>query len=194
MRAIFIALLLVATAPGAAQTATQTAAPVAEPDPARLAAATRLVEAVMPPALRDQMIEQTTTTMLANVGKAVMSSPQMAAVFAKEPRARPIFERFIARQGETTRTMMRDMMPAMLVVMARSYARRLTVAQLNEGHDFYATPTGQAYAVAAASVMADPEFAGLMQSTMTKAMAQMPAQAQAMAEELKALGPLNASK
>jgi hypothetical protein len=90
--------------------------------------------------------------------------------------------------------MMRDMMPGMMTMMARYYAGRLTVPQLEATRSFYATPTGQAFAVAAASVAADPAFARLMQESMTKAMARAPANMQAMQDELKALGPPPAAK
>lgn len=192
MRLMIAALLLAVASPVFAQPAPVAA--MAEPDPDRLAAAARLVEVVLPPALREQMIEQTTSAMVANVGNGVMASPQMVAAFEKEPRARPIFERYMARVADDTRTMMRDMMPDMMTVMKRYYARQLTVPQLNEVHDFYATPSGQKFALAAAGVMADAEYGRLMQTTMAKVMERAPAQAKAMTDELKALGPAPASK
>jgi hypothetical protein len=148
----------------------------------------------MPPALRDQMIEQTANAMFANIGNAVMGSPEMAAAFEKEPRARPIFERYMTKIADDTRTMMRDMMPGMMTVMKHYYARQFAVPQLNEVHDFYATPTGQKFALVAAGVMSDPEYARLMQTAMAKAMERAPAQVKTMTEELKALGPAPASK
>ncbi len=192
MRLMITALLLAAANPVFAQSAP--VATVAEPDAARLAAATRLIEVIMPLALRDQMIEQTASAMVANVGNAVMGSPQMVAAFEKEPRARPIFERYMTKVADDTRTMMRDMMPDMIIVMKRYYARQLTVPQLNEVHDFYATPTGQKFALAAAGVMSDAEYGRLMQTTMAKMMERTPEQAKALNDELKALGPAAASK
>lgn len=191
MRTLLLALLLTTAAPALAQA--PAAVVVAEPDPARLAAANRLVDAVMPPALRDQMIEQTSGSMMANINQIVLTSPQLAPIFQKEPRARPIFERFLAQQSEASRTMLRESMPMMMTVMARSYARRLTVAQMDEARGFYATPAGQAFALAASSVMADPEFAAMMQQMMGKAMVRMPPQLKAMTDELRALGPLQSS-
>lgn len=192
MRLIIAAVLLTVASPVLAQPAPVTA--VAGPDAARLAAATRLVDVVMPPALRDMMIAQTTDAMAANIGKAIMNSPQMVAAFEREPRARPIYERYLAKQGEETRRLMREMMPEMLGVMARYYANSMTVTQLNEAHDFYATPSGQAFALAAAQVLANPEYAALFQSMTTKAMQRAPLVMQGMAEELKALGPPVTSK
>lgn len=187
MRLMITALLLTVASPVFAQPA-QIAA-VTEPDPARLAAATRLVEVVMPPALRELMIEQSSGPMLDSLGKAMMNSPQMALAFAKEPRARPVFERFLAAQAAETRGMMRDMMPAMIRIMARSYARQLTVAQMVEARDFYATSSGQAFAIVGATVMSDPEFAGVMQQALVKSMATMPAKSKALVDEINALGP-----
>jgi hypothetical protein len=192
MRMLITALLITVANPVVAQPAP--VANVAEPDAARLAAATRMVEVVMPPALREQMIEQTASAMVANMGNAVMGSSRMAAAFEKEPRARPIFERYMAKVADDTRTMMRDMMPDMINVMKRYYARQLTVQQLNEVHDFYATPAGQKFALVAAGVMTDPEYGRLMQTTMAKVMERAPEQAKALNDELKALGPAPASK
>lgn len=192
MRLMIAALWLACTGPVLAQPAAVAA--IAEPQADRLEAAIRLVEVVMPPALREQMIEQTTGAMVASVGNAVMNAPQMVAAFEKEPRARPIFERFMAQQADFTRTMMREMMPGMMTVMARHYARQLTVSQINEAHDFYATPTGQTFALSAATVIADPEYGRLMQATMAKAMQRASTQAKALTDELRALGPAPTTK
>lgn len=200
MRPIIAALLIAVAGTVHAQPAPVAPAPAvpaalpAEPDPARLSAATRLVEVVMPPALRKQMTEQTVDAMTTNVGNAIMASPQMVAAFEKQPRARPIFERYMAKQAESTRTMMQDVMPDIMTVMARYYARQMNVAQIEAVHDFYATPTGQQFALASAGVMADPEYGRLMQSTMKQVMARAPAQVEAMMDELKALQPVATSK
>jgi hypothetical protein len=42
--------------------------------------------------------------------------------------------------------------------------------------------------------MADPEYGQLMQSSMSRVMERMPAQAQALNDELKALGPMPAAR
>ncbi|WP_152578169.1 DUF2059 domain-containing protein [Polymorphobacter fuscus] len=186
MRSIAAAAALLAAGPVLAQAAPP-AAQAADIDPARLASATRLVDAVMPASLRDNLINQTTGTMMANVNRSVLDSPQMTAMFQKQPRARAIVERYMAQQADETRVTMRETMPAMMTVMARAYARRLTVAQMEEAQRFFATAAGQAYVFAAPAVMADPEFAALMQTTMAKAMARMPVRAKAMLDELKAL-------
>ncbi len=190
VRRVAVALLLLAGTPGLAQPVV----PATEPDPARLAAATRLVDVVMPPALRDKMIEQTASTMVANMNKLMLASPQMTAMFEKRPAARPILERFLAQQAEESRTAMREMMPAMMTMMARYYARQLSAADIDATRAFFATPAGKAYAIAAGSVMADPEFATLLQGSMAKAMARIPARVKAMTEELRALDPAAAAK
>lgn len=192
MRMMLTTLLLVSAIPVHAQPAPVTT--VAEPDAERLAAATKLVDVVLPPALREQMIEQTVSAMVANVGKAVMGSPQLLAAFGKEPRAQPVFERYMTRQADETRAMMRETMPGIVTVMARYYARQLTLPQIKDAHDFYATPSGQKFALTASGVMADPEYGQLMQSSMRRVMEHMPAQAKALSDELKALEPVPAAK
>ena len=183
MRPMIAAILLAITSPVLAQ-----APAAAEPDAALLVAATRLVEVVMPPRLRDQMVTQMAGGMLDNMTRMMTASPQMPAMFAKEPRARPIFERYMATVGDDARRMMREMMPEMQRVLARAYARRLTASQIAVAHDFYAGPSGHAFALAATGVMTDPEYGAMVQSMMARAMERAPAQAQAMRAELQALG------
>lgn len=185
MRPMIAAILLSITSPVLAQAPAPAAA---EPDAALLVAATRLVEVVMPPRLRDQMVTQMAGGMLDNMTRMMTASPQMPAMFAKEPRARPIFERYMATVGDDARRMMREMMPEMQRVLARAYARRLTASQIAVAHDFYAGPSGQAFALAATGVMTDPEYGAMVQSMMARAMERAPAQAQAMRAELQALG------
>lgn len=185
MRPMIAAILLSITSPVLAQAPAPAAA---EPDAALLVAATRLVEVVMPPRLRDQMVTQMAGGMLDNMTRMMTASPQMPAMFAKEPRARPIFERYMATVGDDARRMMREMMPEMQRVLARAYARRLTASQIAVAHDFYAGPSGQAFALAATGVMTDPECGAMVQSMMARAMERAPAQAQAMRAELQALG------
>ena len=185
MRPMIAAILLSITSPVLAQAPAPAAA---EPDAALLVATTRLVEVVMPPRLRDQMVTQMAGGMLDNMTRMMTASPQMPAMFAKEPRARPIFERYMATVGDDARRMMREMMPEMQRVLARAYARRLTASQIAVAHDFSAGPSGQAFALAATGVMTDPECGAMVQSMMARAMERAPAQAQAMRAELQALG------
>lgn len=185
MRPMIAAILLSITSPVLAQAPAPAAV---EPDAALLVAATRLVEVVMPLRLRDQMVTQMAGGMLDNMTRMMTASPQMPAMFAKEPRARPIFERYMATVGDDARRMMREMMPEMQRVLARAYARRLTASQIAVAHDFYAGPSGQAFALAATGVMTDPEYGAMVQSMMARAMERAPAQAQAMRAELQALG------
>ena len=185
MRPMIAAILLSITSPVLAQAPAPAAV---EPDAALLVAATRLVEVVMPPRLRDQMVTQMAGGMLDNMTRMMTASPQMPAMFAKEPRARPIFERYMATVGDDARRMMREMMPAMQRVLARAYARRLTTSQIAVAHDFYAGPSGHAFALAATGVMTDPEYGAMVQSMMARAMERAPARAQAMRAELQALG------
>ena len=183
MRPMIAAILLSITSPVLAQAPAPAAV---EPDAALLVAATRLVEVVMPPRLRDQMVTQMAGGMLDNMTRMMTASPQMPAMFAKEPRARPIFERYMATVGDDARRMMREMMPEMQRVLARAYARRLTASQIAVAHDFYAGPSSQAFALAATGVMTDPECGAMVQSMMARAMERAPAQAQAMRAELQA--------
>lgn len=189
LRSLSLAVLL-AAAPSLAQSpAPAPAVPAAAPAPAALAAATQLIDLVMPPASRDKMMEQLMTVMMQNMVGAISQSPQLQAAFEKEPRARPIFERSVARQQAHALDMIKAEMPAMMTVMARAYARRFSLAEMDDMKRFFSSPTGQAYVLKSPTVMSDPDVLAWSQAMMTRAMARGPAEAKIIADEIAALPP-----
>ncbi|PZN92389.1 MAG: hypothetical protein DCF31_16435 [Alphaproteobacteria bacterium] len=183
LRTLLFAVAISAALPAGAQ------AGAADPDPARLAAAKALIEVVMPPALREQMTDQTSVAIMVNVTQGFANSPQIMAAFAAEPRAEAIIKRYIARQQQATQTLMKANMPDMLAAITRAYARQFSVTQMTEARAFFATPAGQAYVIQAPRVMADPDVGAWMQKMMATSMANVPAEIATMQAELRALKP-----
>jgi hypothetical protein len=195
MRPICLALAIlpvVAALPvtAAAQTvAPMAASPVAAPAPANLAAATAVVDLIMPAASRDQMMDQMMAAMMQGMVGAMTQSPQLQAAFEKEPRARAIFEKSLARQQAETLADVKAQMPGMLTAMSRAYARMFSLAELDDMKRFFASPTGMTYVRKAPGIMSDPDVVAWSRTMIDRAVAKAPAQAKALADEIAALPP-----
>ena len=176
MRHAFLgaALLAGAIMPSAAH-AQAPAAAVAAPDPARLAAARELIDVLMPPESRAQMIEAMIAPMLGNLQQGMAQSPMFSRAMAEHPEMQTRFATFLERQQVRTMTLMRDALPSMVDAMARAYARRFDVAQCRDIKAFFATPSGRAYMQQSLTIMADPDVAAWQRSMMESSMAHMQA-------------------
>ena len=178
-------------APATAQT-TALPTPVPAPmaveavDPARLAAAERLLGVLMPPARFEAMIDGITAATARNVMQQFRSSA-LATTFSDDPRVQPIMARYIERLTTDSVAAMRAGRPDMMRAMQRAYARRFTVAQLTEVERFFATPTGQLYMDQGATIMADPDVAAWQQKMVKQQFDRMPEAMRAMTAELTAL-------
>ena len=179
------AALLMAT-PAAAQTPAARGA--STPDPARLAAAERLLTVLLPPARFKTMIDGMTAAMEQNLLQSFRGNPALGGMF-DDPRVRPIFERYMTRLTTDSTATMRAAQPAMMVVMTRAYARRFTVAQLGELDAFFRTPTGQAYMDQGTTIMSDPDVADWQQQMMRQQFDRLPQAIAALTAELQALPP-----
>jgi hypothetical protein len=190
MRQLLLALLLAVgpALPVAAQTAVPAPA-AAEPAPANLAVATAVVELVLPAASRDQMMEQMMGAIMQGMVSAMSQSPQLQQAFEREPRARPIFERAMARQQAESLAELKAQMPGMMNAIARGYARTFSVAELEELKRFFASPTGMTYVRKSPGVMADPDVVAWSQAMIARSVEESPARAKAIADEIAALPP-----
>ncbi len=186
IRALILATAIGIAAPVAAQAPAPTVTAPA-PDPVRLTAARKLMDQLMPVAGRDEMIRDMMQPMIGNIRQSMTQSPQFQSLLGRDPRAQAIMNRFMDSQLARTTEMMRTGMPGMIDAMSRAYARRLTVSQMAEIGAFFATPTGQVYLKTAPTIMSDPDVSAWMRQNMTKAMADMPDQINAMVRELSAL-------
>ena len=181
-----IAALLLTLSPVAAQ-AQPTTVTAAAIDPARLAAATELLDVLMPPATREQMMTGMMAPMLANVRRGVSENPSFAAAMNGDPKLKAMFDRFMAQQQARTTDMMRRSLPGMIPAMVRAYARRFDVQQLREIRAFFETPTGRAYMQTSFTIMSDPDIAAWQRQMMQEAMSHVLEDVASFAREAAAL-------
>ena len=180
------ALLFAAATLAPLSAAAQTAPAVsAEVDPARLAEARKLIEIMMPPALREQMVNGMVTGLNQTLSKTLLEDPGLARLIEDKPGAREAVMHFLERQQQYSISDLRTNLPGMLEAMARAYARRFTVEQMREMGAFFATPTGQLYIAQSATIFSDPDVAGWMQQTMRRSLERMPGEVRALQSELE---------
>jgi len=192
LAAMLAATLLACATPGA--TEVNNAAPVAAPEPSRLAAARSLLDQLVPPDKREAMIEAIITPMMANIRQAVAQSPSLAGLMRDNPRAAAAIDRFMTREHERSMTLLRRELPAMFDAMVQAYARRFTVAQMAEIERFFATPTGSLYMTEAATIMSDPAVAAWQRNLMEASLASIPREMEALANELRDAAATNNAK
>lgn len=167
----------------------QAAEPAVQPSADRLAAAQRVMGALMPEEQRDAMIEQMISALMANMVEGVKRGLGADTRLARS-EAGPVFDRFVKRQEALAIAQLKTELPAMIDAMARAYARRFSAEQLDEMHAFFRTPTGQLYVRESMNIMADPDVAAWQRNSMAKSMEKMPAEMKLLVDELeKAFGP-----
>jgi hypothetical protein len=168
-----LALAMLAVAPPTAAHAQTAPAAVDAPDPARLAVAKILIERLMPADRRDAMVEQMVRPMMDNARDAMLSGQLFESVPAGDPKLQAAIDDFMKQEFEHSLTRMKATMPALADAMARAYARRFTLEQLQAISAFYETPAGRAFAEQAPSLMSDPDILAVQRTMMTEAMAGM---------------------
>lgn len=170
---IALALALAAGQPATppAVVPTPTASAPAPIDPARQKAATELLDALMPPATRAQMLEGMIRPMMANMTRGLTQDPGFAAAIGSDERVKVLFGEFLEQQNERGLTMLRAGLPGMISAMANAYARHFDVAQLRELKAFFETPTGRAYMRESAAIMSDPDVAEWQRTMAAQSMA-----------------------
>lgn len=162
--------LLVLTAPVAANAQSTPAVIPAPVDPARLSVARALVDTIMPPATRSQMLDGMVRPMLANIQRSIAQDPNFTKLFDQDSRARGLFETFMQRQTDRSLATMQPLMPGMWEAMARAYARRFSIAQMGEIRAFFETPTGRLYMQQSLTMMGDPDIAAWQADAMRQSM------------------------
>ncbi|WP_445190887.1 DUF2059 domain-containing protein [Sphingomonas sp. Tas61C01] len=170
MRRAIIALALATLPTVAAAQAVAPAADTAAVDPARLTVARRVIDTIMPPATREQMMSAMLTPMMANIRQGMNQNPDFAKMMGDDPKVAAAFERYMQRQQARSIEMIGASLPQMATAMSRAYARRFDVAQLEEIERFFKTPTGRAYMQASMTIMADPDVAAWQRTMMNDAM------------------------
>ena len=186
MKRIMAVLGLGLMMPTLAQAQTAAGA-TAAPDPGRVAAARTLIDILLPPATREGMIRGMMAPMLANIQRGMTSNPEFAKLFASDPRARALFDKFMQKQTDRTVAQMATALPGMLTAMTNAYARRFDLQQLRELQVFFETPTGRAYMQASYTIMNDPDVAAWQQSLIAQSMNHIQEDAAEFATDMAAL-------
>ncbi len=171
IRNLLVALVLTATPAVVTSASAQSPEQGGAVDPARLAAAKRTIDVMMPPAQRRAMFEAMLNPMLANMQQAILSSPDIRTALDADPKAKATLDAFLAGQQQKTIALLQAELPAMFAIMERAYARRFTVTQLDEITAFFSTPTGRLYMDESMKLPADPELLGWQRDLMQRSMA-----------------------
>ena len=108
---------------------------------------------------------------VAKIGKGTLA--EMMALL--DPNYRKRMDVVMSTMTAELPKLMATFEPGMRAGLARAYAKRYTVEQLEELNRFFATPTGSAYAADSMLIMMDPEVMARMQQAMPEMMRQMPA-------------------
>ena len=184
----------------------------AEPDPVRLEAAQATVKHVFPSGTYARIMERTMDGVMDATMDSIGEMPlrDLAAIGGKSPEelekmGKGTLKEMLAivdpaydqRMHLTMQVMSQEMTtlmtrfePAFQDGLARAYAKRFTVAQLDELNSFFETPTGRAYAAESLVIMTDPEVMKKMTEIMPAMMKQMPAITQRMKQAMAGLpGP-----
>ncbi len=193
MKVLFAALLAMIPVVATAQTPAPSVA-VAAVEPSRLAAAERVVDTVFPATQREQMMAAMVASINQSMLGSLMQQPDIARMIEKEPRARTVFERFIAQQQNKTAATMNANLPGMVDAITKAYARRFTEAQLKEMQTFFETPTGRVYVAQSMTIMSDPDIAAWQAKVQGISLATLGADMQNFVQELMALAPAGKTK
>jgi hypothetical protein len=196
-------VLLLAVTPANAQDAAKPAASVPAPvapaappipnaapiDPARLAAATKTAALLLPDGAYGRVMEKTFTEMMPQMMGGAIGGMKLGAMGGAEPGSEETLEEALAKSdpnykermtismrvmGEEMLPMMRKLEPLMRAGMAKSFARKFTVAQLNDMNVFFNSPSGKAYAENYMLLMVDKEMMSAAVELMPELMTAMP--------------------
>ncbi len=124
-------------------------------DPARLAAAERLVNLMMPPD-ESEWVEALVDTSIESRTNLMRDDESVKEMLRANPSMRRSMDAMIEQVGTITRETMIDRLPGLRSATAQAYARHLEVADLDNLATFFATPTGRRFATAQISMASDP--------------------------------------
>ena len=193
MKSVLLAIaLLSSTAVSAAPpwAGAEQAAPAKAPIEAeRLALARKAVAAIIPPGTMQKIMKSSmgNTEEMMMKGMFDMKGADLGVTGeGKEKTLREVMAEkdphFEERMKITNRVMAEEMggifnrlEPRVAEGMARAYARRFTISELNEINHFFQSPAGANFARSSFELMTDPEMMAEMMSFMPEMMKEMPA-------------------
>lgn len=209
MRSVLVALVLLAGAPAAAQTA----APTAPPGSSNATAtplASKIAEQLFPDGTYRKMLGPAMTKMLSDMTDSMMTTmplgPLLTSVGLPEESVTKLDKSTLGeimavtdpyyreRMRRGTNAMFSAMLPMfeklepdLRAGLAISLNNRFSAAELGDLKTFFATPTGSSFASQQMMLFMDPAVMGRMQAAMPKIMEAMPTMIAAMTDATKDL-------
>lgn len=184
-RCLALALALVpapALAQGAAPSAEQASAPASD----RLVLARGVVDQIMPPDRREDMIEAMVRPTLANMRQALMAQPQLARLVSGEPRMAALLNRYLDEETDHSLAVLRQSLPELVEAMAGAYARQFSREELEAMRLFFDSPAGRAYVDKSAALMTDSAVLAVERTMMVRSMDGLQERAAAFAASMAA--------
>jgi hypothetical protein len=172
--------------PTIAQTGAPAVSANAPVDPARLVAARKLIEDIVPRQKRDGMVDGIVRPMMANMRDAMMRSPDMTDLFKQHPMMRDQMLQFLDSETERSLGVAHDTMPVLFEAMATAYARQFTLDQMADMQRFFTSPTGKVYVERVPAVMSDPAITAAQRVMMEKSFEGMQDRIKAMTQKMQA--------
>lgn len=124
-----------------------------------LAEAQVIIEAMLPPDQREQILLDLASTVAKQASAGFMNGP----VF-EEPGIRAIADRYIANLPTIYRPLFAKHMPKILEATAIAYTREFTLEELKDISAFARTPSGQRYFIRTQSLQSDAAIAAANQA------------------------------
>jgi hypothetical protein len=125
-------------------------------DSEKLAAATNLINVIMPPEKRKAMIDAMVSPMMRNVVLVAELDSKVSKLYADDPEYKLIFRRFFDKVENYTLSKLELEMPALTTTMSRAYARQFTLQEMKDATAFFSSPSGIAFSEKSVTLMADP--------------------------------------
>jgi hypothetical protein len=166
-------LLFAATAADAQTTPVPVVTTASAPDPARLAAARQVIDLIIPPADRDQMVDRMVKPIMIEMRQTFSQMPFYQQSVAANPAVAERFNKFLDARQEKMFVALRTNLPGMIEALSRAYARRFDLKELGDIRAFFETPSGRVYAASSFTLMQDPDILTWQRQLMTSQMADM---------------------
>lgn len=177
-RMIFAALLI-----SAAPTATS----ASEPSLVLLGAGRHLIDIVLPPAERAAVFARVTDAMMANMVRGIIEGQAGGRAIADDSDLKNALNRFVERLRELAQRDLKMSTPALIEAYARAYARRFTIADMEEIGTFFASAPGRKCRIESSSILSDPDVAGWQVQAIARAQARLPDELAKFKEEIASI-------
>jgi sugar phosphate isomerase/epimerase len=156
--AIALAGLFHLAAPGSLAAQDEPSAPPAD----ELAEARVIIEAMLPPDKREQILLDLASTVAKQASAGFMSGPLF-----EEPGIKAIVDRFLVDLPMVYRPLFAEHMPKILEATAIAYTREFTFEELRDIAAFARTPSGQRYFLRIQALQSDPDVAAASSAMFT---------------------------